>query len=178
MCDTIYRISNLGFDSTAEYKFNFPAWETSSMDGSGNRSVRINRVRFIQTSDQKIPNTIWYWFIFILVIDLLIFGGVQLRKQRLRRKQQESASTLIFTDPEEEENEAPTPLKSAIYLFGGFHIYDAQDNTITRKFTPLLKELLLLILIHTPPTRVSLRRSYGRYSGLTKANKAPKTTGQ
>ncbi|MCD8167184.1 MAG: hypothetical protein LUE93_14380 [Bacteroides sp.] len=153
--DSLYHISNLGFDPKAGYKFNFPTWEIQPMDGSGNRSIQVSGVRFIQTSDRKVPNTIWYWFIFILVIDLIIFGGVQLRKRKLRRKQQESAATPIFTDMEEEEHEMETPLKSAIYLFGGFHIYDTQGNNITRKFTPLLKELLLLILIHTPKQGIS-----------------------
>ena len=37
----------------------------------------------------------------------------------------------------------------AIFLFGPFHVTDPQGNDITRQFTPLLKELFLLILINS-----------------------------
>jgi two-component SAPR family response regulator len=38
---------------------------------------------------------------------------------------------------------------SAIFLFGHFEVMDKEGNDITRQFTPLLKEIFLLILINT-----------------------------
>jgi two-component SAPR family response regulator len=38
---------------------------------------------------------------------------------------------------------------SSIFLFGHFEVIDKEGNDITRQFTPLLKEIFLLILIHT-----------------------------
>jgi len=39
--------------------------------------------------------------------------------------------------------------RSAIYLFGAFKVVNAEGKDITSLFTPLLKELFLIILIHT-----------------------------
>jgi two-component SAPR family response regulator len=54
-----------------------------------------------------------------------------------------------------EEKETPLPQKSSIYLFGNLHVFDTEANNISRLFTPLLKELFLLILIF------SIRRKTG-----------------
>lgn len=46
---------------------------------------------------------------------------------------------------------APVQLNttSAIYLFGNFEVYDTAGHDITTQLTPLLKELLILIVTHT-----------------------------
>jgi two-component SAPR family response regulator len=54
-----------------------------------------------------------------------------------------------------EEKEIPLPQKSSIYLFGNLHVFDTEANNISRLFTPLLKELFLLILVF------SIRRKTG-----------------
>jgi two-component SAPR family response regulator len=48
--------------------------------------------------------------------------------------------------------QAPSPSpdhRSSILLFGQFEVYDKEGNELTKLFTPLLKELFLLIAIHT-----------------------------
>jgi two-component SAPR family response regulator len=42
-----------------------------------------------------------------------------------------------------------TSTSSSIFLFGHFEVIDKEGNDITRQFTPLLKEIFLLILINT-----------------------------
>src|SRR5258708_2431723 len=48
---------------------------------------------------------------------------------------------------------APVPAekdhRSAIYLFGQFQVFDKEGSDITRLFTPLLKELFLIIVLYT-----------------------------
>lgn len=53
------------------------------------------------------------------------------------------------------EKAQPLQQKSAILLFGNLQVFDAKANNISRLFTPLLKELFLLILIY------SIRRKTG-----------------
>jgi hypothetical protein len=43
----------------------------------------------------------------------------------------------------------PGPLHSAIYLFGPFQVFDKEGHDCTRLFTPLLKELFLIIATYT-----------------------------
>ncbi|MDR0412881.1 MAG: hypothetical protein LBH61_03655 [Dysgonamonadaceae bacterium] len=58
--------------------------------------------------------------------------------------------------PEEEEEEGSTGItsvksvrKQAIFLFGGFQVIDANARDLTAWFKPLVKNLFLLILLHT-----------------------------
>ncbi|RPD39904.1 hypothetical protein [Chitinophaga barathri] len=55
------------------------------------------------------------------------------------------------THPQQEDIQAAgeTPPVSWIYLFGNFTVKDAAGQDFTRQFTPLLKELFLLIAVHT-----------------------------
>jgi two-component SAPR family response regulator len=41
------------------------------------------------------------------------------------------------------------PIHPAVYLFGLFQVFDREGHDITRQFTPLLKELFLIIVIYT-----------------------------
>lgn len=47
------------------------------------------------------------------------------------------------------ENREHPPHHPAIFLFGPFTVKDAAGQDLTRQFTPLLKELFLLIAVHT-----------------------------
>jgi len=50
---------------------------------------------------------------------------------------------------EEEENNRPTGNKNAIFLFGDLQLFTPDGHEITKYFTPLLKELFLLILLYS-----------------------------
>lgn len=56
------------------------------------------------------------------------------------------------TMPEEEVAELPAIPRSSIRLFGPFQAFDGDGEELTGLFTPLMKELLLLILIYTVRT--------------------------
>jgi DNA-binding SARP family transcriptional activator len=43
----------------------------------------------------------------------------------------------------------PDLVKSSIFLFGDMQVFDKQGQEITRQFTPLIKELFLVILLYT-----------------------------
>lgn len=158
--DTLYTISNLGFDPKAGYKFAFVADKEKVLAPDGKPALQISNIHFIETTNTQLSKTFWYWFIFILIVDLLVFGGVQLRKKLLRRKQSASASQLEseITITNNESSVYVPQTVNAIYLFGGFHIYDTVGNNITKKFTPLLKELFLLLLVHTPEKGITSER--------------------
>ncbi|OQP44450.1 hypothetical protein A4H97_08715 [Niastella yeongjuensis] len=87
--------------------------------------------------------------LFILGILTVIGAGWYFyRKYRSRLKQR---SVISVTEPAVAELQAPTHLNttSAIYLFGNFEVYDKAAHDITTQLTPLLKELLILIVTHT-----------------------------
>ncbi|GEP94561.1 galactose oxidase [Chitinophaga cymbidii] len=83
-----------------------------------------------------------YWFYLLAGIGLVaVLGVVWLARKRKPAKQ---ATPLLF-----EEEEVKSPDTSAIYLFGQFEVFDREGHDITKQFTPLLKELFLLLLVHS-----------------------------
>ena len=96
-----------------------------------------------------------FWLFFIITTCLLsMLGGgfVYLkRKRKLSQNDLESStnsnSTIrIFEDKKAAESK---PNKQAIFLLGGFHVVDKMGNDITGEFSPLLKQLFLIILLNT-----------------------------
>jgi DNA-binding SARP family transcriptional activator len=103
------------------------------------------------------------WKPYILVAVLLLGMGAWVivrRKNTTRQKQQRPVvppptpavvspvtqpAEVMFDLPESE----PLVKASAIYLFGNFEVYDTAIHDITTQLTPLLKELLILIVTHT-----------------------------
>lgn len=91
-----------------------------------------------------------YIFVFLLVL-LIIAVVIFLYNKKLKKgnKPKILKETLIETGVET-QTELPVHNKirtSAIYLFGGFEVFDKKGNDITSQFTPTLKQLFLLILL-------------------------------
>lgn len=89
-----------------------------------------------------------WWFVLpgILLFALvsLALAGRKRRKKTAPAVITETATHAPHSEPVQEE-----PERSAVFLFGQFEAFDKEGNDITKLFTPLLKELFLLVLIHT-----------------------------
>lgn len=70
------------------------------------------------------------------------------------------------------ESAARLPERSAIFLFGQFEAFDREGNDITKQFTPLLKELLLLLVVYSLKDGKGIA-SESLYEGLW-SDKSPK----
>lgn len=83
-----------------------------------------------------------YWLYMLTGIGIFaLFGAVLLIR---RRKPTEETAAPLF-----EDEGVKNPDTSAVYLFGQFEVFDKEGHDITKQFTPLLKELFLLLLIHS-----------------------------
>ena len=67
----------------------------------------------------------------------------------LKRKVISGDAPAVLADDSTDDIAEPSPLENAIYLFGDFQVFDAAGNEITKLFTPLVKELFLIILLYT-----------------------------
>lgn len=103
------------------------------------------------------------YFVIICLSVVFLAGWVVYARTRKKQK------TIPVSEPEIVENELPTvaatqpvlaaddtivvstadELKSSIFLFGDMQVFDKQGQEITRQFTPLIKELFLVILLYT-----------------------------
>ncbi len=94
----------------------------------------------------------WYWIILILSFDVVLFIGFLVRK-RIREKNEnwkKSKEALKRKELElllrkQAEGERP---QSSIFLFGGFQVFDSDGKDISKLFTPLIRELFLIILLY------------------------------
>jgi len=71
------------------------------------------------------------------------------KKNSLNRQNTNTASSLLITEPFRQSAIEEKHLSLKIYLFGDLAVINAAGQDITKHFTPLLKELFLLILLYT-----------------------------
>ena len=91
----------------------------------------------------------WPYIVLICAIvaaDLALFAFLHIRNNR-RRKARPEAPLVVsprryVTDPKN--------VRNGIYLFGGFRVMNAEGSDITARFSPILRELLLLLISQTP----------------------------
>jgi two-component SAPR family response regulator len=103
------------------------------------------------------------YLLYVLLAMAVLIAGLLIRKRRKPKvarvaPTQETllTSNVASNQPAVIETALPvqpivpdTPLHYAVYLFGQFEVIDKNGADITRQFTPLVKELFLLLLIHT-----------------------------
>ncbi|MEG1586331.1 MAG: hypothetical protein RR346_05605 [Bacteroidales bacterium] len=139
-----FRVSELGFNVNNGYKFFLLPQRQPTINGkeiiaSGNPEILISFI-----SKSKYPT--WFWYILIIVVDLLIFLIVHAQRKKKKSGLQTAAVIQKLRVPAP-DIKIELPRKSAIYLFGGLRIYDNNGDDIARQFSPLLKELLTLLII-------------------------------
>jgi two-component SAPR family response regulator len=80
----------------------------------------------------------------------LLFAGLYLYyRKRKKIKQQEIEQKDDILSSHLNELTEPLTKKSAIFLFGGFQVFDRKGNDITDLFTPILKQIFLFLLLNS-----------------------------
>jgi DNA-binding SARP family transcriptional activator len=106
-------------------------------------------------------NLWWYTAsaVLILIIALFVYLNRKKSKHVTEAVQQTNQSAVIPNVTPVPQNEMPvsdprvfnnnTQFKNAILLFGDLQVFDAEGIDITKYFTPLIKELFLVILLYS-----------------------------
>ncbi|WP_298709943.1 hypothetical protein [Chitinophaga sp.] len=92
----------------------------------------------VRKSDRRL------WLL-LLPLAIVLFWLLRKKKKTIRPEEPRDA-------PHQEVLQEPVlrlPEKSAVFLFGQFEAFDREGNDITKQFTPLLKELFLLLVVHS-----------------------------
>ena len=104
-----------------------------------------------------------YYIYYILLALIVLTAGSLLIRRRLRHQKRSHQpipappikDPALHNVPDEQLDKdnanAPTAERpaAAIYLFGDLQVFDKEGNDLTRQFSPLLKELFLLILLYS-----------------------------
>ena len=99
----------------------------------------------VQKSKSK-ASSLYLKIMIIALIRIILWLIVRLRRKKQAekikvRENQRNADTTFIEDSTKKSN--------AINFFGGFQVIDRTETDITNKFTPLLKELFLIIFLHS-----------------------------
>ncbi|MEG1863797.1 MAG: hypothetical protein RRY33_04065 [Alistipes sp.] len=164
--------------NTAEMEMNGDAVTIDNLDLSVNTGYRFSLLPALSLRpDPNIPpvleisklailgpqeptqKKIWYWLTAIIAIDLLIYFAVLLRRMRNRRRQSRDQGVAVSTSAPMMQPDSfsieELPRRSAIHLFGGFYVYDATGEDISKQFSPLLRELLSLLVVYSADNGIS-----------------------
>ena len=158
-----------------DFHFHFSAADSSCTVRCGRDSCRFERVFLSQRNLQFNPlpdgredlrlisldvrrdtkqRTSWpvlALIIGILLGDLALF--VYLYTRRKKQKATASAEPVAISSRRYVNSERNA--ETGIYLFGGFRVIAAEGADITSQFSPILRELLLLLICHTPKGGIS-----------------------
>jgi two-component SAPR family response regulator len=119
--------------------------------------------RLIVTQPVNASDKSMYLLFAILFSSILLLSTIFILKRKRKQTQQPVTDTSVpilqsqqaFQSLAAEDSLSSRGLyenattSSSIFLFGNFEVIDKEGNNITRQFTPLLKEIFLLILINT-----------------------------
>lgn len=97
------------------------------------------------------PYVLWF-----VLVPLLLAAGGGFYWFRKRRSGMVSTARSGMTAPDPQPyqpvgNDTPTPAidRAAIFLFGDLQVFDWEGGDLTKQFSPLLKQLFLLILLYS-----------------------------
>lgn len=138
-------VKGLGLTVNNGYKFHLLPNRPLMVNG---REVIVAGTPAVQITSVTTPRyPTWFWYIIILCADLLIFLVVHRRRKNKKQKTTVPSLSQESGKIPQKESAVEFPQKSAIYLFGGMRIYDRNGEDIAKQFSPLLKELLSLLVI-------------------------------
>jgi len=94
------------------------------------------------------------WYVIIILLDVLVFAYMYNRHRKRKRESKKDINEISLSSPVY-LNKPLLPTTSAIYLFGGMHIYNREGEDIAKRFSPILKELLALLIVHSDKKGIS-----------------------
>lgn len=97
-------------------------------------------------------NPLFWIGAFILIVVASLGGGVLMYRASKKRKPEEVTLTTpgeLPLVPVAPAADSHTITSNAIFLFGDMQVFDQSGADITRQFTPLIKELFLVILLYS-----------------------------
>ncbi|NDV79570.1 hypothetical protein [Dysgonomonas sp. 511] len=172
--DTVLIENRLGLRPHADYKIVLGAFDNKSRANQHAASaLRLSNISsdpdiLEQKEIEEGENSTLLWIIVIVVLDIFIFAYIIIRKRKQKKLRQienageEDVDEDIVFHPEADIDAIAEVDKSAVFLFKQFEVLDKDSNDISSRFTPLLKELFLLLLLY------SQKDSKGITTGLLK----------
>jgi len=162
--DTFLIENRLGLKPHTDYKITLGAFDNKNKaDQNLTSSLKLSHIYsdpdLLQEKEtQKGENSTLLWIIIIIILDIFIFAYILIRKRKQKKlkkqerennKEEDYENEDIVFHPEIDVNGFSEIDKSAVFLFKQFEVLSKEGNDISSRFTPLLKELFLLLLLYS-----------------------------
>jgi len=130
---------------------------TLAEDVSNDEQVHItsNSLTANGRTDKKSSKKVILWLIGIALFDLIILIVFIIGKHRAKSRidpnvDKEDAAQQVYRTADNYNTEKENiKTENAIYLFGEFRFFNSEGEECSSRFSPLLKELFLVIIIHS-----------------------------
>ncbi len=146
-------IPNLDLSVNTGYKFSLLPALSQRPDPNIPPVLDVTELTITSTRQPE-QKTVWYWLAAVILIDLAVYFAMRLRKRR-RVARLATAPAAAPASPSDGFAVPELPKIRAIRLFGGFYVYSDQGEDITKQFSPMLRELLSLVVIHSAGSGIS-----------------------
>ncbi|MBP5558548.1 MAG: hypothetical protein J6X71_02150 [Bacteroidales bacterium] len=140
-----YSFSDVSSEARLHYNAEFEMYSATlcqaGNDGKYHVDVYVLGAPILECPSDAAPSArrIWIW-IAVAVLVLALFAALILYRRRGK------AHNL---DVPREIDGIYMPDKPGVYLLGGFHVLDKDCNDITSSFSPILMQLLSILVLHT-----------------------------
>lgn len=128
-------------------------WEENNKTRIDIYSLNGPPVDQLAEPEEVSPLFLIFAFIFILVLSLgtgfFVFRASRRQNAKTLLSEQDAIGLRVDQPVTVPVHISEKPLSNAIFLFGDMQVFDQSGVEITRQFTPLIKELFLVILLYT-----------------------------
>ncbi len=149
IADTTVSIEGLGFHRGDRYTLSVFQNGAEEHDLQNEDHVVVSSVSVSDGSPDRMNYTEIFLLLMLVFADIVFFVIIHLRnKYRQRRNKQEQALSIMIRN--EKIPDMVQMKVSSVNMFGGFKIYNKNGEEITSDFSPMLKELFLLLICKQP----------------------------
>jgi DNA-binding SARP family transcriptional activator len=154
LADTVLTFGGIGFLEGMKYSISVLPEMSSNYDAGGNPLVVAENTEIWGDIVEKGSYTEIFLLLLLVVVDILVFVYIHFRNRA--RKRMKSRIKPGQVSIRNEELARPEFLRtSAVIMFGGFSIYSADGEELSKQFSPTLKELFLLLLFKQSDNGIS-----------------------
>ena len=110
-------------------------------------SLNYPHISVIEDTQSNSKSTPSFWALIVISLFISVLIGLLIMNYFKKKHIETSEEKIIIQEYKKEE-----PLVTLAYpivFFGGFQMFDTKGNDITGKFTPLIKELFLVLWLYT-----------------------------
>lgn len=143
-----YAFSSHGIRSDRGYRFHILGDKRSHL------KLLEGHAELLSVGKEEQHLSAWYWILLIIVVDMIVFLGMHWRRRRQKRLKA-SNRIEILTSFGDEGEKVKLPRYNAVYLFGGLQVFDRNGEEVSQRFSPLLRELFVLLILRSAENGIS-----------------------